>query len=180
MDNGKWINKKFFVSLSILHFTFYIFLVGCGYKPSIDYQNRLIGKKVKVEVNINIKNPRESIYLKDAVIDAVYSILDKEVCFENCDTILKISPRYSSIQVLDYDENGYPILYRSKVILNTTLIDKNGKKRVYSVSGIYDFRVESQSVLNDEAKLNAYKNASINALNKLFALISKDGVNYDN
>jgi len=174
MDNGKWKTKNYFISLSV--FVFLIFLTACGYKPSIEYQNKLIGKKVKVDVEIDVKNPRESIYLKDAVIDAIYTILGKDVCFENCDTTLIIKPNYSSIQVLDYDKNGYPILYRSKVILKTTLIDTNGVKRNYSVSGIYDFRVESQSILSDESKLNAYKNASVNALNKLFALISKDGV----
>ena len=152
-----------------------LFFIACAYKPSIEYQNKLIGNSVRVKVDIDVRNPRESIYLKDAVIDAVYSILNKNVCFENCSTTLIIKPNYSSIGVLDYDENGYPILYRSKVILKTTLIDKNGVKRNYLVSGIYDFRVESQSVINDETKLDAYKNASINALNKFFATLAKDG-----
>ena len=157
-------------------FLFPLLFIACSYKPSIQYQDRLIGNKVKIKINIDVKNPRESVYLKDAVIDAVYSVLNKEICFDNCSTTLIINPSYSNIEVLDYDENGYPILYRSKVILRTILIDKNKVKRSYLVSGIYDFRVESQSILTDEAKLNAYKNASINALNKLFALISKDGV----
>ena len=157
-----------------------LFFLSCSYKPSIYYQNKLIGEKVNVKVDINVENPRESVYLKDAVIDAIYSSLNKKVCFKDCDTTLIIKPNYSSVQVLDYDENGYPILYRSKVILSSVLIDKNGKKRSYVVSGIYDFRIESESILNDEIKLNAFKNASLNALNKLFALISKDGVSYDN
>jgi len=88
-----------------------------------------------------------------------------------------ITPNYSSLIVLDYDKNGYPILYRSVVTLSVTIKDKNGKIRHYNVSGSYDFRVESQGVLSDEARLNAYKNASINALNKLFALIAKAGAN---
>jgi len=76
---------------------------------------------------------------------------------------------------LDYDKNGYPVLYRSIVNLSVNIIDKHGKKRTYSVSGTYDFRISSNSIIDDETKLNAYKNASINALNKLFANIAKDG-----
>jgi len=158
----------------LLFFLPFIFL-ACGYKPSVDYQNRLLGSKIKTVVNIDVQNPRETIFLKDALNDAVYTILGKNVCYNNCTSTLIINPSFSSLDVLDYDKNGYPVLYRSKVVLNVTLKDKNLKIRHYTVSGIYDFRVESQSIVNDETKLNAYKNASINALNKLFATLSKDG-----
>ena len=150
--------------------------IACGYKPSVTYQNKILSNQIKTVVNIDVKNPRETIFLKDALNDAVYTILGKNVCYNNCTTTLIINPSFSSLEVLDYDKNGYPVLYRSKVILNVTLKDKNSKIRKYKVSGVYDFRIESQSVVNDETKLNAYKNASINALNKLFALITKDGV----
>ena len=158
----------------LLFFLPFIFL-ACGYKPSVDYQNRLLGSKIKTVVNIDVQNPRETIFLKDALNDAVYTILGKNVCYNNCTSTLIINPSFSSLDVLDYDKNGYPVLYRSKVVLNVTLKDKNLKIRHYTVNGIYDFRVESQSIVNDETKLNAYKNASINALNKLFATLSKDG-----
>ena len=159
----------------LLFFLPFIFL-ACGYKPSVEYQNKLLSNQIKTIVKIDVKNPRETIFLKDALNDAVYTILGKNVCYNNCTTTLIINPSFSSLEVLDYDKNGYPVLYRSKVILNVTLKDKNSKIRKYRVSGVYDFRIESQSVVNDETKLNAYKNASINALNKLFALITKDGV----
>lgn len=158
----------------LLFFLPFVFL-ACGYKPSINYQNKILGKEIKTVVNIDVKNPRETIFLKDALNDAVYTIFGKNVCYNNCTSTLIINPSFSSLDVLDYDKNGYPVLYRSKVVLSVTLKDKNSKIRHYSVSGIYDFRIESQSVVNDETKLNAYKNASINALNKLFARLTKDG-----
>jgi len=157
-------------------FFFFVLFTGCSYKPSTIYQDRLIGNKVKVEININVENPRSSIFIKDAINQAVYTILGKNVCYNNCNTILKINSIIYNLNVLDYDKNGYPVLYRANVTLNVTLIAKNKKTYTYSVNGIYDFRIESNTVLNDEVKLNAYKNASINALNKLFALIAKDGV----
>ncbi len=158
----------------IIFFLPFVF-IACGYKPSVEYQNKVLGSKIKTLVNIDVQNPRETIFLKDALNDAVYTVLGKNVCYNNCSSTLIINPSFSSLDVLDYDENGYPVLYRSKVILNVTLKDKNSKIRHYHVSGIYDFRIESQSVVNDETKLNAYKNASINALNKFFAILTKEG-----
>ncbi len=164
------------ISFYILHFTFVVFLIGCGYKPSSVYQEKILGNNIKVIVNIDVKNPRETIFLKDAVLDAVYTLLGENVCNYNCDSTMVINPQSSSLEVLDYDRNGYPVLYRSIVHLTADIIDKNGKKRHYSVDGTYDFRIKSQSLIDDETRLNAFKNASINALNKLFANLAKDGV----
>ena len=157
--------RRFFIPL---------FFIACSYKPSTIYQEKILGKKIHPQVIIDIKDPRETIFLKDAVNDAIYTILSQDVCYNNCDSKLVINSAYSSLSVLDYDKNGYPVLYRSKVVLKVNLFRKSFHKQ-YIVSGSYDFKIEPQSILNDEAKLNAYKNASINALNKLFAIISKDG-----
>ena len=156
--------------------SFVFFLLGCGYKPSNIYQERILGKNIKVVVNIDVKNPRETIFLKDAVLDAVYTLLGENVCQENCDSTMVITPRSYSLEVLDYDENGYPVLYRSIVTLNVKITDKNKKIRSYTLNGSYDFRISANSIIDDETRLNAYKNASIDALNKLFANIAKDGV----
>ena len=152
-----------------------LFFLSCGYKPSSTYQEKVLGKNINPQVVIDIKNPRETIFLKDAVNDAIYTILGNNVCYNNCDSKIVINPSSFSLSVLDYDKNGYPVLYRSEVILKVDVI-KGKLHKKYVVRGSYDFRIESQSILNDEAKLNAYKNASINALNKLFALIARDGV----
>ena len=160
-----------------IYFLIFLFFIACGYKPSSVYQEKVLGNNIKVVVDIDVKNPRETIFLKDAVLDAVYTLLGKNVCYENCDSTMIINPGSSSLEILDYDQNGYPVLYRSIVNLNVKVIDKNGKTRTYNVSGSYDFRISSDSVIDDETRLNAYKNASINALNKLFANIAKDGVN---
>ena len=168
-------SKKFFIFF-IFYFTLFVF-IGCGYKPSSVYQERILGNNIKIIVNIDVKNPRETIFLKDAVLDAVYTLLGKNVCYNNCDSIMTINPQSSSLEILDYDQNGYPVLYRSVVNLSVDIIDKSGKKRHFNVNGTYDFRIRSQSIIDDETKLNAFKNASINALNKLFATLAKDGVN---
>ncbi|WP_238593961.1 hypothetical protein [Lebetimonas natsushimae] len=61
--------------------------------------------------------------------------------------------------------------------MKAEIIDKKHKKRTYIVNGFYDFPISANSVINDQIKLNAFKRSSINALNKLIALITKDGIN---
>jgi len=158
-----------------IFFLFFLFLIGCGYKPSSVYQDKILGNNINAKVTIDPKSPRETIFLTDAVNDAIYSVFNKNLCFNNCDTTIEVNPNSSSLIPLDYDQNGYPILYRSKVVLKVKLKDKNNKTRNYVVNGTYDFNVAPQSVLTDQIKLEAYKKASINALNRLFARITQDG-----
>jgi len=154
--------------------------LGCGYKPSSVYQDNILGNEIKAKVKISAENPRETIFLKDAINDAVYSSLGKNLCYDNCKTVIDIISASSSLTPIYYDENGYPVIYRMEVNIKAKITDKNGRLRIYSVNGSYDFKVESNSILTDQIKLEAYKKASINALNKLFAKLTKDGAYYDN
>ncbi|NPA11615.1 MAG: hypothetical protein GXO62_05180 [Epsilonproteobacteria bacterium] len=150
-----------------------LFLLGCGYKPSSYYQNKILTDNIKTKIQIDVKNPRETIFFKDALNDAVYAT-GKEVCKSGCDSVIEVKDFSTSLSPLDYDANGFPILYRAEVNLKADVVGKNLKKR-YNVSGKYDFSISSNSILTDQTKLEAYKKAMINALNKLFAKITKDG-----
>ncbi|WP_330216782.1 LPS assembly lipoprotein LptE [Lebetimonas sp. JS138] len=128
-------------------------------------------------VDIDVKQPQENVFLKDALNEAVYTLFGSNITNQNSNTTITLSIVSSSLDPLDYDKNGYPILYRSSVTLQANIIDKKNKKRTYSVNGTYDFATSPNSVINDQIKLNAFKKASINALNKLIALITKDAIN---
>jgi len=175
MDNGKWKIKKCFISLFIFYFTLFTFL-GCGYKPSSTYQNNIVGNKIDAVVDIDVRNPQENVFLKDALNEAVYTIFGANRDKKNPNTVIRLLIIYSSLEALDYDKNGFPILYRSMVTLKAYVTDKKGKKRVYLVDGAYDFTVSSNSVINDQIQLDSFKKASVNALNKLLSLITKDGM----
>jgi len=157
-----------------------LLFIGCGYKPSSTYQEKIIAKDIKAVVNINSKNPKKDAFLKDALHDAVYTIFNANLVNNNENTTIILYLLSSSINPLDYDENGFPILYRSKVKLKAKIIDKNKKTRFYKISGTYDFAITANSVLNNQIKFDAFKKASIDALNKLLAKITINGVNYDN
>ena len=165
-----------------MKFFFFILLlfVGCGYKPSNIYQKQTLGKNIKAIVNINSQNPKKDAFLKDSLHDAIYTTFNTNLVNDNENTTIILYLLSSSINPLDYDENGFPILYRSKVKLKAKIIDKNKKTRFYKISGTYDFAITANSALNDQIKFDAFKKASINALNKLLAKITINGVNYDN
>jgi len=173
----KIFNTLFF--LFIFNFSFFT-LSGCGYKPSSYYQKKIIGNNIQANVQIDPKNPRESAFLKDALNESVYTVFGADMSDKNYNTTINLSISSSSLEPLDYDQNGFPILYRSAVTLKAVITDKYKKTRNYTVSGNYDFAVSANSIINDQAKFDSYKKASINALNKLLAEITKDGVNYDN
>jgi hypothetical protein len=154
-------------------------LVGCGYKPSSVYLNKIIGKDIQAIVEISPQKPKESAFLKDALNDAVYSVFNANLVNNNADTKIILSIYSSSLTPLDYDENGFPILYRSAVTLKAKVIDKHSKTHIYTVNGNYDFAVSANSIINDQIKFDSFKQASINALNKLLAEITKDGVKHD-
>ena len=161
-------------------FPILLLFIGCGYKPSSIYQEQTLGKEIKAVVDINSKNPRKDAFLKDALHDAVYTIFNANLVDDNQDTTIILYLLSSSINPLDYDENGFPILYRSEVKLKAKIIDKNKKTKFYIINGNYDFALKANSVLNDQIKFDAFKKASINALNKLLAKITIDGATYDN
>ena len=161
-------------------FPILLLFIGCGYKPSSVYQEKIIAKDIKAVVNINSKNPKKDAFLKDALHDAVYTIFDANLVDNNENTTIILYLLSSSINPLDYDENGFPILYRSEVKLKAKVIDKNKKVRFYNITGKYDFAVTANSVLNNQIKFDAFKKASIDALNKLLAKITIDGASYDN
>ena len=162
-----------------LFFPIILLFIGCGYKPSSAYQEKIIAKEIKAVVDIDSKNPRKDAFLKDALHDAIYTIFDKNLVNNKENTTIILSLLSSSINPLDYDENGFPILYRSRVKLKAKVIDRSKKIRFYKINGNYDFAVTANSILNNQIKFDAFKKASINALNKLLAKIAIDGVNYD-
>ncbi len=162
----------------ILFFLPFLF-IGCGYKNSYYYQQKILSTKISPKVNISIQNPKESIFLKDALIDAIYTVFRGEIK-KDAKTKIEVNLNGFSLDAIDYDKNSYPILYRSKVYLRVKLIDKYKKVHFYTINGSYDFAIQSNTVINETTKLEAFKIASINALNQLLVEITKDGVNYDN
>ena len=60
-------------------FLLFLLLIGCGYKPSTTYTKKILKDNIKIDFQISPKNPKETIYLKDALIDLDFSFFGLSV-----------------------------------------------------------------------------------------------------
>jgi len=150
--------------------------LGCGYKPSTEYTTPILGNSIDTEVEIDVKNPVDSIFLKDALNEAVLSVFNAKVN-KNGDSKIKLKILSTSLSVLDYDKNGYPILYRTNVSIQAYVTDVKNNLNSYTGSGSYDFSISSDSILSDDLKHNAIKEAFFKALQIIEFKIAQRGMN---
>ncbi|RUM55246.1 MAG: hypothetical protein DSY40_04355 [Nautilia sp.] len=141
-----------------------LFIIGCGYKPTITYTAPVLGNKIKSDVEIDVKNPEDSIYLKDALNEVVVNDYNANIVNKNYSSKIRLKVNSSTISAIGYDKNGYPILYRANATITAYVKDKKGIISTYRGNGNYDFAITSNSILDDNTKHNAIKEAFIQAL----------------
>ena len=153
-----------------------LFLIGCGYKPTSIYTKPILGDKISTKVDIDIKNPVDSIFLKDALNEAVISVFNAKINNINYDSKITLKVNSISISAIDYDKNGYPILYRTTASITAVIEDKNHKINSYSATGSYDFSIDANAVLSDDIKHNSIKEAFLKALQIIEFKIAQKGM----
>ncbi len=159
------------VAINFMIFTF----IGCGYKPTSHYAKHEISGKVYVKLNVDINNATTSVMAKDAVNEIVISQFGASLTNnkENADTVIDVSLGLVSHTVLQSDNKGYAKLYRTSVTVNLTYhnISKDIKKSI-SVSGSYDYAVDTDSLITDAKKLESVRIAVEKALSNVFSSIA--------
>jgi len=156
-----------------------IFFIGCGYKPTTDYTTPLLGDKISTKVDIDIKNPTDSIYLKDALNEAVVNDYDAKLNDKNSSSHIKLRVGSVGVSAIGYDKNGYPILYKASANIIAYISDVNNVITTYSASGSYDFAVKSNSVIDNNTKHSAIKEAFLQALRIIEFKIAAKEMNND-
>jgi len=147
-----------------LSFLILLFLIGCGYKPTTDYTTPLLGNKISTNVEIDVRNPSDSIYLKDALNESVVNDYDANLNDKNSSSNIKLKVNSTSISAIGYDINGYPILYRASASVTAYVTDVHKVITTYTAGGSYDFAITANSIMDDNTKHNAIKQAFIQAL----------------
>ena len=151
-------------------------MAGCGYKPSAHYAKAVVGERVSTEVIVSMQDPENTVIIKDAVQTAVItrfksSLTDKSIS----DTHLRITLRKVGFTPLQYDENGYIVVYRTTVTL--AISRETGKSlRNYIVSGIYDFTIEPNAIISDQARFDAIRYGAQKAIDNFVARVAAEGV----
>ncbi|MEO1941920.1 MAG: hypothetical protein ABGW77_03405 [Campylobacterales bacterium] len=150
-----------------------ILLAGCGYQPATNYQKRVLGEEIGLKYRVSADNPEEGAFLRDGLIENIYTVLNDQL--GEGGSVIKVSVSRMEVTPLDYDRNGYPILYRSEVELEVEVEGIDKKIRHYRATGSYDFATTPEGVINHQLKLTAFRRATSTAIRKLLAKIAVDG-----
>ena len=159
--------KKLFLALSLA-----LVFAGCGYKPSSYYSKKAIGDKVYAKVEMLRSDPENTVVIKDAINEAVITKLKSKLVPEaEANTKLFIKVASVSFSAVQYDANGYVVLYRANVTMQTAVVTASGTKH-FSTSGSYDFPIEPNTTISDSKRFDAIKNGGVKAIDMLISQIS--------
>jgi hypothetical protein len=150
---------------------------GCGYAPASHYAKIVVGKSVSTEVVIRAEDPQNTVIIKDAVDMAIITkfrtaLVSREVA----ETHLKFQISSVIFTPLRYDMNGYVITYRTTVTMNIERTSATEKKN-YGVTGMYDFNIEPNAIISDQARFDAIAFASQKAVDGFIAQVASQGIN---
>jgi hypothetical protein len=150
---------------------------GCGYTSTAHYAQSVVGKSVSTEVLISMEDPQNTVIIKDAVDTAVITKFRTSLTSKNASqTHLKIKIASVTFSPLRYDTNGYVTTYRTTVNMG---INRNtlGKSKGYSTSGMYDFDIEPNAIISDQARFSAISLSAQKAIDVFIAQIAAEGSN---
>ena len=162
-----------------MKFYIYLFLIvglltGCGYKPSSYYAKAEIEGEVYVDLEIDIDNTQNSIYVKDAMNEMIINQFNASLTNdkENADTYVLVELGDVSHNSVSSDGAGYTESYRTTVNIKIKYTKKGKETKTLSVSDYYDYTVDSDSVVTDQKKKVAIKIASRKALSNILSKIA--------
>ena len=152
-----------------------LFLAGCGYKPMRSYTQQILGEKVYVHVNVFLRDPRNAIFIKNAVHEAILERFGSRLSDkEHADTFIDVRIKGISFRPLEYDKYGYVNYYRTTTTLEF-VYKKDGVQKRITTSGYYDFPIESNSVITDNLRFLAIKESANKAIDQFIAQLSYMG-----
>lgn len=155
------------------------FVAGCGYQPAAHYTKSVVGEKVSTEVLISMEDPQNTVIIRDAVDMAVITKFRASLSPKSESvTHLKIQIASIGFSPLRYDTNGYVITYRTTV--NMRIDRTTGEKtKGYSASGMYDFDIEPNSIISDQARFEAIRQGAQKGIDAFIAQIAAEGASPD-
>ena len=153
-----------------------LFLAGCGYKPMRSYTQEVLGERVYVYVKVFLRDPRNAIFIKNAVHEAVLERFGSRLAKkEDAQTQIEVRIKRIDFRPLEYDKYGYVVYYRTTTALEF-LYKKGEREERFLTSGYYDFPIESNSVITDTLRFLAIKESANKAIDQFIARLSCMGV----
>lgn len=154
-----------------------ILFAGCGYQPASHYAKSVVGESVSTEVVISMEDPQNTVIIKDAVAMAVITKFRTSLVPKNASqTHLKIAISGVGFTPLRYDTNGYVITYRTTVSMSIERLSGD-KRELYSTRGIYDFAIEPNAIITDQARFEAIRQGAQKGIDAFIAQVAAQGAN---
>lgn len=150
---------------------------GCGYVSAAHYAQSVVGESVSTEVLISMEDPQNTVIIKDAVDTAVITKFRTTLTSKSASqTHLKIRILSVGFSPLRYDTNGYVTTYRTTVNMH---IDRMTSDKVYGYNtwGMYDFDIEPNAIISDQARFNAISLSAQKGIDAFIAQIAAEGSN---
>lgn len=143
--------------------------------PASKQARKVVGEKLFVEVDVSLEDPENAVLIKDAARKAVVTRFHSSLVPQAlARTTLWLNLSGISFSPLQYDENGYIIVYRANVIIKVTR-RSSGKKKSYTSRGSFDFTIEPNAVITDTQRFDAISKASLKALDSFVAQVGAEG-----
>lgn len=152
-----------------------LFITGCGYLPASKQARKAVGEKLFVEVDVSLEDPENAVLIKDAARKAVVTRFHSSLVPQSqAKTTLWVKLSSISFSPLQYDQNGYIIVYRANISIQVERRN-NGEKKTYASRGTYDFTIEPNAVITDSQRFDAISKASLKALDSFVAQVGAEG-----
>ena len=152
-----------------------IFIAGCSYKPASHYAKKEISGNVYVNLDVDLKDPKNSVLIKDAMNDLIIQRLDANIVKnkENADILMDVKLNRASFSVLQYDDLGYNKVFKTTVSVNVSYNNlKKQTKKSFSVAGEDTFSIEDGTVISDTKRYESIKTASDDALRNVISKLA--------
>lgn len=163
--------KKSYLLLLIL-----ILFTACGYKPSAQYAEKLIGEKVYTQVDVSLSDPENAVLTKDALNTALQTRLKRRVTKQkHADSSIYVFYKDIRFVPLQYDRNGYVVFYQAHIVLDFTFkrekIIENRK-----IVGRFEFPIRPSAIISNDLRLKAIEKGSLKALDEFITYLSVKGL----
>ncbi|MBD3801040.1 MAG: hypothetical protein IE886_06275 [Campylobacterales bacterium] len=150
-------------------------LAGCGYKPTSRAVKPVLQESVSTKVVISMQDPDNTVYIKDALDQAVVNRFRTRLTDEaHASTHLTISLRNVVFTPVQYDTNGYIVAYRAIVTLDVDR-QRGETTRRYNARGSHLFTIEPNAIISDLVRFEAIKYGSEKALDSFVAQVAGEG-----
>jgi hypothetical protein len=167
--------KRTFLRVLIpFHLSLFL-LAGCGYRPTSHAVKPVLQERVSTKIIISMEDPDNTVYLKDALDEAVVNRFRTRLTDEaHAQSHLKIALRSVKFIPIRYDTNGYIIAYRAIVTLD---IERKKGDRIwnYHTRGSYQFTIEPNAIISDLVRFEAIQYGSEKALDSFVAQVAAEG-----